>query len=120
MIYAILFFLFIVFFWFTVLRTRASSIKMYEDGFAIKRYFGLGKSSVYKYVQADGFVTIFETAKGGLYESIFILENGKRIGSISSFYHNNFDMLKLTLENNLTNLGKIKNSVIRESVELFK
>ncbi|WP_289662409.1 hypothetical protein [Flavobacterium panacagri] len=103
---AVLFLLLIVLFWFTVLRTRAHSLEINEDHIIVRRYFGIGKSNIYKIAALDGFMNKFESAKGGVYESVFIFENGKRIGSISNFYHKNFEILKLRLQDNLLNLGE--------------
>ncbi|RXM46792.1 hypothetical protein [Flavobacterium sp. YO64] len=112
-ILAVLFLLFVVVFWLTILKTRANSITMYEDGILVKRYFGLGKSKVYKYAELDGFATLFESGKGSLYESVFVLEEGKRVGCISSFYHSNFDALKLNLKSNLVDLVEMENNLKR-------
>lgn len=114
-ILAILFLLFIVVFWLTILKTRANSIKMYEDSISVKRYFGLGKSKVYKYAELDGFATIFESGKGSLYESVFILEDGKRVGCVSSFYHANFNALKSNLKENLVDISEMESALKREN-----
>ncbi|OXB02134.1 hypothetical protein B0A75_03690 [Flavobacterium oncorhynchi] len=110
-ILVVLFLLFVVVFWLTILKTRANRITMYEDGILVKRYFGLGKSKVYKYAELDGFGTLFESGKGSVYESVFILEEGKRVGCISSFYHSNFDALKLNLKKNLVDLVEMENTL---------
>lgn len=116
----ILFVLFIVFFWLTVLRTRAFLIEMDDNAIIIKRYFGAGKSVSYNFNTLDGFITLIESARGGVYESLFILKDGKRIGSISNFYHSNFDELKSVLKEKLTDMGEKEPAFIKESAELFK
>lgn len=116
----ILFLLFVAFFWLTVFRTRAHKVNINENTIMVKRYFGLGKSKVYDFKMLDGFITMFETGKLGVSETIFVLEKGKRIGSISSFYHNNFENLKVSLNENLIDLGEVENSLKRESYLLFK
>lgn len=120
MVLPILFLLFVALFWLTVFRTRAHKVNIDEKSITIKRYFGMGKSKVYDFKMLDGFVTMFETGKLGVSETVFVLENGKRIGSISSFYHNNFDKLKASLNESLIDLGEVEGGLKRESYLLFK
>lgn len=120
LILPVLFLAFIVFFWMTVFRTRACEIEIRDNVIIIKRYFGLGKSIDYDFDSLDGFITLFESSKGNFSESIFILKNGKRVGSISSFYHINFNQLKLVFKEKLIDLGERESSFIKESAELFR
>ncbi|OUD32742.1 hypothetical protein [Flavobacterium sp. FPG59] len=120
MVLPVLFLLFVVFFWLTVLRTRAFKVEMDGNTVIIKRYFGLGKSIGYDLKSLDGFITIVESAKGGVYESIFILKDGKRVGSISSFYHSNFEELKSILKEKLIDFGERNPNFKLESSELFR
>lgn len=96
----------VVVFWMTILKSRSHSVEMSKDDISVKRYFGLGELVVYKYSKLDGFVTVMESAKGSVYETIFFLQKGKRVGCISSFYHKNFENLKLRLKENLVDLGE--------------
>lgn len=116
----VLFVLFIMFFWLTVFRTRAFKVEIENDEIIIKRYFGVGRSVSYDFKTLDGFITLIESARGGVYESLFILKDGKRIGSISSFYHSNFEELKSVLKDKLMDMGEREPAFIKESIELFK
>lgn len=120
MILPVLLLVSIAFFWLTVFRTRACKVEIEGNSIIVKRYFGIGKSIVYDFNTLDGFIALFESAKGSVYESIFILKNGKRVGSVSSFYHSNFDQLKLILKDKLIDLGVKESTFIGESCELFK
>jgi uncharacterized membrane protein len=120
MVLPFLLLLFVVFFWLTVFRTRAYKLEIDGDTIIVKRYFGAGKSVNYDLKTLDGFITIVESAKGGVYESIFILQDGKRVGSISSFYHSNFEQLKSILKEKLIDLGERNPSFKVESSELFR
>ncbi|MFB3387830.1 hypothetical protein [Flavobacterium sp. LAR06] len=111
---------FIVFFWLTVFRTRAHKVEIDGNTIIVKHYFGVGKSESYDFSTLDGFIILFESAKGSVYESLFILKNGKRVGSISSFYHSNFDQLKSILKDKLIDLGVKESTFTEESSELFK
>lgn len=116
----IVFLFFIVFFWLTVFRTRAFKVETDINTIIVKRYFGMGKSTIYNFNELEGFITLFESAKGTIHESVFILKNGKRIGSISSFYHSNFDQLKSILKDKLIDLGERESNFRAETSELFK
>ena len=120
MVLPVLFLVFIVIFWVTVFRTRAHKIEIKGNIIIVKRYFGVGKPVVYDFSTLDGFIILFESAKGSVYESLFILKNGKRVGSVSSFYHSNFDLLKSILKDKMIDLGVRKSTFMRESSELFK
>ena len=71
--------------------------------------------TVDKYAELDGFATIFESGKGSLYESVFILEDGKRVGCVSSFYHANFNALKSNLKENLVDISEMESALKREN-----
>jgi len=116
----VVFLLFILFFWLTIFRTRAHKVSFDKKTIRVKRYFGMGKSKIYDFNRLDGFITMFESGKLGVSETIFILEKGKRVGSISSFYHSNFENLKANLKENLIDLGEIESTFKRESYLLFK
>ncbi|RYJ51585.1 hypothetical protein DR871_010340 [Flavobacterium petrolei] len=120
MVLPFLFLLFVVFFWLAVFRTRANKVEIDGNTIIVKRYFGAGRSVGYDLKTLDGFITTVESAKGGVYESIFILKNGKRVGSISSFYHSNFEQLKSILKEKLIDLGERNPSFTGESSELFR
>lgn len=111
---------FVLFFWLTVFRTRAYKFEIEGDTIIVKRYFGAGRSAAYDFNTLDGFITLFESGKGVVSESLFILNNGKRVGSVSSFYHSNFDQLKSILKDNLIDLGVRESNFMVESSELFK
>lgn len=97
--------LFIVFFWLTVLKTRANRVIIAKDSIQVNRYFGLGKSKVYDFSKLEGYITLFESGRLGESENLFILVEGKRVGCISSFYHKNFDSLKASLKEKVRDLG---------------
>ncbi|RVT77410.1 hypothetical protein EOD40_06275 [Flavobacterium sufflavum] len=104
----ILFLFFVIFFWLKVFRTRAFQVEIDESVIIVKGCFGIGKSKIYRFNELDGFDTLFESGKLGLAEFLFILKNGKRIGGISSFYHVNYDKMKLLLQKDLVDLGERK------------
>lgn len=103
-----------------VSRTRVHKIIIEIDVIAVKKYFGLGKAVRYRFSDLDGFATLTENGKLGLVESIFIIKDGKRVGSISSLYHKNFQDLKSKIYIDLKNRGDLKANNNNEIAELFK
>ncbi|MGE6353617.1 hypothetical protein ACQKCJ_07020 [Flavobacterium sp. NPDC079362] len=101
-------FMIIVYFWFALVRTRVHKVIIEKNNIIVKRYYGLGRSIAYDFSKLDGFVVLFESGKLGVSESVFILEKGKRVVCICSYYLSNFNDLKLVLKENLNDLGEIK------------
>ena len=107
-VFPLLVFSMIAYFWFTLMRTRVHKVIIEKDTITVKRYYGLGRSITYDFSKLDGFVVLVESGKLGDSESLFILEKGKRVVCVCSFYISNFNNLKLVLKENLTDLGEIK------------
>jgi hypothetical protein len=120
LILPILFLLFVIFFWLTVFRTRAHKLTIDDKNIIVNKYFGLGKSKMYDISKLDGFVTTFESGKLGVSEFLFILENGKRVACISSFYQSNFDELKEILKRKIPDLGEKEYSSKEERAEVLR
>jgi len=103
--FPLLVFIMIAYFWFALIRTRVHKVLIEKDNIIVKRYYGLGRSITYDFSKLDGFVVLVESGKLGDSESIFILEKGKRVACVCSYYLSNFNNLKLVLKENLTDLG---------------
>lgn len=101
-------FIIVAYFWFALVRTRVYKVIIEKNNIIVKRYYGLGRSIAYNFSKLDGFVVLFESGKLGISESLFILEKGKRVVCVCSYYLSNFNNLKLVLKENLTDLGEIK------------
>lgn len=106
--FPLLVFIMVAYFWFSIVRTRIHKVIIEKNNIIVKRYYGLGKAIGYNFNKLDGFVVLFESGKLGISESLFIVENGKRVVCVCSYYVSNFDNLKLVLKENLTDLGEIK------------
>jgi hypothetical protein len=120
MLLPILLLLFVIFFWMTMFRTRAHKLTIDDRYIIVNRYFGLGKSIMYEINGLDGFIVLFEVGKLGISETLFILENGKRIASISTFYQSNFDELKQVLREKIRDLGEKEYNSKEESAQMLK
>ncbi|OXA65590.1 hypothetical protein B0A67_24075 [Flavobacterium aquidurense] len=101
-------FIIVAYLWLALVRTRVHKVIIEKNNITVKRYYGLGRSIVYDFSKLDGFVVLFESGRLGVSESLFILEKGKRVVCVCSYYISNFNNLKLFLKENLTDLGEIK------------
>ncbi|MFG4003690.1 hypothetical protein [Flavobacterium aquidurense] len=101
-------FIIVTYLWLALVRTRVHKVIIEKNNITVKRYYGLGRSIVYDFSKLDGFVVLFESGRLGVSESLFILEKGKRVVCVCSYYISNFNNLKLFLKENLTDLGEIK------------
>lgn len=107
-VFPLVMFAIIAYLWFALVRTRVHKVVIEKNNILVKRYYGLGKPLIYSFSKLDGFVTLFENGKLGISESLFILENGKRVACVCSYYLSNFNNLKLVIKENLSDLGEIK------------
>ncbi|MGZ3754862.1 MAG: hypothetical protein ACXVAY_09995 [Mucilaginibacter sp.] len=74
----------------------------------------------YYYSDLDGYSTSDLYAKGRLYEYLYLIKQGKKIGKISEYYHSNYpDLKNIIIGRDIVNLGKIKWSVFREIKDTF-
>lgn len=116
----ILFLIFVIYFWLTEFRTRAHKIEIQDEKIIVREYFGLGKNKVFKLKDLKGFNVSIQPSKSGYYEYIFILIEGKRIASISEFYHRNYKAMKFTIEKEIKYLGVTEYSFKYEYKEMFR
>jgi hypothetical protein len=116
----IFYLIFVIYFWLTEFRTRAHKLEIINDKIIKKEYFGLGERKVYDIHNLDGFNTSIQPSKYGSSEYIFIIKQGKRVGSISKFYHRNYDEMKSIIEQKIKNLGSKEYKFAYEYKEMFK
>mgnify|MGYP003113417628 CR=1 FL=1 len=116
----ILYFLFVLYFWLTEFRTRAHKIEFRNDKILKREYFGLGKQRVFEIKNLEGFNISIQPDKSGFTEYIFIIQKGKRIASISKFYHRNYKDMKSEIEQKIKNLGLKEYKFLYEYKEMFK
>jgi len=117
---SILFLIFVIYFWLTEFRTRAHKIEIQNEKIIIREYFGFGKQKIFELKNLDGFNISIQPSKSGSYEYIFILQQGKRIASISEFYHSNYTKMKSSIEKKIKNLGQTEYKFKYEYKEMFK
>lgn len=100
------------------LRTKIVMIKIENNQFEIKKFFGL-KVETYKFSEIKGWKHSLQTAKGGTYEYLYLYRNDKKIIKLSEFYHKNYANLKNEIANRIKHLGYEPFSLIDEFKEIF-
>lgn len=116
----ILYLIFVAYFWLTEFRVRAHKIKITNNQITRKNFFGLGKEKVFDIKNIDGFITSFQPSRYESYEYIFIIQQEKRVASISKFYHRNYEEIKLLITQNIRDLGLKEYKFGHEIKEMFK
>lgn len=116
----VLYSIFIIYLWLTEFRTRAYKIEIQNDKIIVREYFGLGKQKIFELKNLEGFNMSIQSSKSGSYEYIFIIQEGKRIASISEFYHRNYAEMKAVIEGRIKNLGLSEYRFKNELKEMFK
>lgn len=101
------------------LRNKASRVRINGNQIYVSNFLGLGLTKVYDCSQFDGFTTTILPSKYSTYEYLFLIRNGKRIATLSEFYHANFTDIKNLLVDKIPNLGRMKYSLLRELKEVF-
>ena len=109
-----------IYLWLTEFRTRAHKIEILNDKVIVREYFGLGKQKIFELKNLEGFNLSIQPSKSGPYKYIFIIQQGKRIASISEFYHRNYGEMKTAIEERIKNLGLIEYRFKSELREMFK
>ncbi|MEZ5037207.1 MAG: hypothetical protein R2760_06930 [Chitinophagales bacterium] len=100
------------------LRTKIVMIKIENNQFEIKKFFGL-KVETYKFSEIQGWKYSFQTSKGGTYEYLYLYKNDKKNIKLSEFYHKNYSNLRNEIENKIKYLGYEPFSFIDEFREIF-
>jgi hypothetical protein len=101
-------------------RTRTVSVWIEGDTIMMTNYLGLGIRKTYSFSEFDGFNTVALPSRYDEFEYLFLLKNGKRLISISEFYHSNYKELKAGMKGKVRNLGRIKYSFVAEFKDIFR
>lgn len=114
---------FFVFVWlwlfFGELRTKAILVTLESETISKRSFLGLGPEKKYSLHEFEGFSTCSIPAKGGEYEYLYLIKNGKKVIKLSEFYHSNYDQIKEEIRQRLKSLGTVKFSYISEFKEIF-
>ncbi|TQM50725.1 hypothetical protein BDE36_2485 [Arcticibacter tournemirensis] len=102
------------------LRAKAIVVSLNNDSLEVKNFLGLGRPGSFSYSSLEGYRTSAVPSRGGTYEYLYLIHQGKKIAKISEFYHRNYEELKASLQRmNIKNLGEEQWSFTSEMKELF-
>ena len=101
-------------------RTRAISVSIEGDAIIVTNYLGLGLRKAYNLAEFDGFNTVMLPSRRNEYEYLFLMKKGKRLITISEFYHSNYAELKLSIQQKVRNCGRIECNLAEEFKDLFR
>lgn len=85
----------------------------------IKKFGGLSSTKKYLYKDLDGYKTSVLRSSAADNEYLYLMQDGKKIGKISDFYHRNYLDMKNEIESKLRDLGFEKFSYADEFKEIF-
>ena len=122
-LFEILLLCFFVLFWiwlfFGELHTKAIIVTLESETISKRGFLGLAPERKYSLHEFEGFITCSVPAKGGEYEYLYLIKNGKKVIKLSEFYHSNYDQIKEEIRQRLKPLGKEQFSYISEFKEIF-
>ena len=120
-LYVLIFLLFYVWIWifYGELRTKAIVVTIDEKILYLKNYLGIGIHKIFDLSEFDGYITCQLPSRGGTYEYLYLIKNGKKVVKISEFYHRNYPELKYRITKSLKFLGDQPFSMLTEIKEIF-
>lgn len=96
------------------LKNRTVKIEITESQITVSGYLGCGKKRHYNLYAVSEIKLCEFWGNSRKYEYIFLSQNGKRIITISEFYHSNFHSLKQALLDSTGRMEKIELSFLDE------
>lgn len=116
--------IFLIFVWiwlvFGELRTRAIVVVIEKKTITSSSFLGLGAKKQFDFNEFDDFITIMLSSESGDYEYLHLIKNGKKIISLSEFYHNNYLELKRAISAKVKFNGDKPASLLSEIKNIFQ
>lgn len=80
------------------LKNNLLNIIVSEESITFRRYLGYGKPNTIKFYDIDRYKVQMKVTKGEQYEILKIIKDNKTLLHVSQFYINNYNELKLKIE----------------------
>ncbi|HUH26156.1 MAG TPA: hypothetical protein VLY87_05980 [Flavobacterium sp.] len=93
-------------------------VEIRKNEILVKRFFGF-KTESFKISEIKGWKYSHLTSRGGTYEYLYLIKDGKKIIKISEFYHKNYSKLKNEILTKTKYLGYENFSLLDELKEIF-
>ena len=100
-------------------RNKMIKVELDDTFVTIKKFGGLSSGKKYLYQELDGFKTSILSLSATDNEYLYFIQDGKKIGKLSGFYHKNYIDMKNEIESKLKDLGFEKFSYTDELKEIF-
>lgn len=101
------------------LRTKAVVVEIDEKILYQRNYLGFGTIKIFELSDFDEFITCQLPSRGGTYEYLYLIKNGKKEVKLSEFYHRNYIQLKHRITKTIKYSGNQPFSMLTEIKEIF-
>lgn len=102
------------------LRTKAIKVIISYDKIEVRRYLGYGAPVEYWFSEIEGFTTVLLPSEYRDYESLSIIQGGRKIIKLSEFYHENYFELKAKISVKCRELKTEKYNLLREIKQIWQ
>jgi len=92
-----------------LLRKRVTILNLDKNKIFVKNFFQSKKE--YNLNEFLGFEKTIETSRGGSYEVLYLMKEGKSLIHVSEFNHKNYKEIKELIEQNMQNLGFVPTNI---------
>lgn len=115
-------FLILVWIWlvFGELRTRAIVVVIEKKTITSTSFLGLCAKKQFNFSEFDNFITVMLSSESGDYEYLHLIKNGKKVISLSEFYHSNYLELKMAISEKVKFDGDKPSSFMSEIKNIFR
>ncbi|MGZ8560295.1 MAG: hypothetical protein ACXWV3_01800 [Flavisolibacter sp.] len=102
------------------LRKKAIQIIIDQDSINVCGYYGVGKSKHYRLKEISGYQASTLSSENGKFEYLYLIMDEQTIACISSYHHQNFEEIKVRLQQSVKNLGSASFNISNELRDLFR
>jgi hypothetical protein len=122
MLSLVLVFFLLTFIWVLAeMKKRALYVELFSHSIIVSGFYGYGKKHLYAFTGFTGYtLSSLPTYYGDTAEYLHIIKGTKKVITISSFYHKNYQELKDGLTGSLQFLGEIPFDMKNEWKNLFQ
>ena len=102
------------------IRTKAIVIQLEKTQFTYRRFLGFAPPKTLNFDEIDGFRISKLPSRGGEYEYLYLMKNGKKVAKISQYYHRNYEELKNFISAQTNDMGFEEFNYLKELREIFQ
>jgi hypothetical protein len=91
---------------FVELRKKAVKVRLQNDTILVSRFLGFGHPQAIDYKSIDGYKIMVLPSEDYELEYLHLIKEGKKVITLSEFYHSNYAELKEAMSGKTRNLGQ--------------